>query len=120
MAAMANQAIAFAIPVLPGKTAALRELAKTVSGPKANDYDQHEKRFKIDKESWFLQRSPQGDWFVAYFEPKDTKWSEAFTASKEPFDLWLKDRLKEISGIDFSAPPPPGTASSEWILKYRY
>jgi hypothetical protein len=117
---MANQAVALAIPVLPGKTAALRELAKTLSGPKATDYDEHEKRFKVAKESWFLQQSPSGDLFVAYFEPKDAGWMEAFASSKEPFDVWLKDQLKEISGIDFSAPPPPGTASPQWILRYRY
>lgn len=95
------------IPVLPGKRVRLEELAKNLSGPKRGDFDASEKRVKMRKESWYLQSTPQGELCIVYGEADNVPKSVAdWAASKDPFDLWLKTQLKEITGIDFNQPIP--------------
>lgn len=52
------QAFCGAFPVLPGKTEAAKEFAKTVIGPRYKEFDASEKRLKSTKEAWFLQKTP--------------------------------------------------------------
>ncbi len=111
--------LAFAFPILAGKTEALRKFAKPLSGPKSKEFDAFQKRFKTDKETWFLQSSPQGDMVIVYFESKDpVKVMGDFVASKHPFDVWYKDEVKEISGVDMNK--PSGEPLPEQVFKYRY
>ncbi len=111
--------LAFTLPVMPGKKAALEELAKSVSGPKRKEYDTSEKKLKIDRETWFVENSPQGDTWILYAEGKDLEKSFAkWVASKEPFDLWFKEQVRTISGVDFNN-PPPGELPKQ-LLRYRF
>ena len=106
-------------PVLPGKRAHLEELAKTLSGPRKEELDASQRRVGIRKESWFLQSMPQGDLVIFYAEGDDVPKSiAAWAASKDPFDVWLKARLKEISGIDWNEPPPGPFPAQQ--LRYGY
>jgi hypothetical protein len=111
--------LAFTVPILPGKRTALEELAKTVSGSKKKEYDNSEKKLRIAKETWFVESSPQGDVWILYAEGKDlAKSFDGWVASKDSFDLWFKGQMKEITGIDFSN-PPPGDLPKQ-LLRYRY
>lgn len=111
------QAFCIAIPVLAGNSEAGREFAKTVMGPRFKELDASEKRLKITKEAWFLQKTPQGDLVTVYFETDDVKKSlEEFARSKDPFDRWFKDQVKTITGVDLEQP----FEAPERILAYRY
>lgn len=106
-----------AMPVLPGKRKLLEELSKSLAGPKKGEFDASEKRVKVRKEDWFLQSTPQGDLCLFYGEADN--WSKSLSdwgASKDPFDIWLKDQLREITGVDFNR-PIPGPLPTE-LLKY--
>ena len=112
--------ICIAFPILKGKEAELKDLAKTLKGPKRKEFDKSEKRLKTTKETWFIQESPQGSMALAYFESKidPVKAFEGLAGSKDSFDVWLKDKMREISGIDFNKPsegPMP-----EQIMTYGY
>ncbi len=111
--------LALAYPILPGKREAVKALAKTVSGPKSKEFHDMEKRYKTDKETWFLQPSPQGDMVIYYSEGKDlSKSFSDWAASKNLFDVWFKQELKELTGIDFNNPPEGPLP--EQIFKYRF
>jgi hypothetical protein len=98
--------LALIVPILPGKTDDVQKLADTLNGPKRKELDKPQKNLKIAKETWFLQRIPQGDFLIVYAERKDVAKSFAdLIASKDPFNLWLKDEEKKISGIDLNNPP---------------
>ena len=106
-------------PVLPGKRALLEGLAKTLSGSRKNELDASQRRIGIRKESWFLQSTPQGDLVIFYAEGDDVpKAIATWAASKDPFDVWLKAQLKEISGIDWNRPFPGPFPSQH--LRYGY
>src|SRR5437879_9758008 len=65
------------------------------------------KRIGITRERGWLQQTPQGDVFVLVLEGDDpVKANELFAASKEPFDVWFKERVGPLAGADFGQPIP--------------
>jgi hypothetical protein len=105
--------LALSYPILPGKTEAAKKLFEAIKTEKWKEFDQSQRRSGIKKERDFLQTTPIGDMVILYMESDD--FQRAFTEfgnSKDPFDMWLKQELKDISGIDFSE-PAPGTMPQE-------
>jgi hypothetical protein len=108
--------VAMAMPVLPGKTEAARKIFLTVKNEKWEDYDHSQRKSGISRERDFLQSTPMGDMIIIYLESSDlNKAFSEFGASTDPFDVWMKEELKNVSGIDFSQPmsgPMPELLSS--------
>jgi len=104
-----------AFPVLPGKTEAGREFAKACMGPRHAEFSEALRKQGISKESWFLQKTPQGDLIVVYLEAQDVEkvfgGEEGYLAkSKGAFEVWFKEQVKSITGVDLGQPatePPP-------------
>jgi hypothetical protein len=104
--------------VLPGKEAAVKQFAKDMQSKK-KDFEKSEKRLDVKRETWFLQTSPQGTLVIVNFEAKDlNKAFTGFAKSTDPFDVWMKDQVKQLTGLDMSAPmtgPLP-----ELLFSYGY
>lgn len=97
--------VAFVVPIIPGKKAKLEEFAKTLSGAKKEEFKESQKLFETTKETWFLQTTPAGDMIIVYSEMADVaKNMGGWIASKRPFEQWLKNEIKEITGLDFNQP----------------
>jgi len=78
-----------------------------MAGPRHGEYEASRKRLGISREVAYLQQTPQGDMAVVYFEVQDIpSVFEGFGRSQEPFDVWFREQVKEIHGIDFSEPLP--------------
>ena len=61
----------------------------------------------VTKESWFLQETPMGDFIIVHLHaPDPEKVHAGLAASDEPFDVWFKAQVLELTGIDISTPPP--------------
>lgn len=94
-----------AFPVLPGKEEQAKVFAKEV-GRRMSELDESEKRLGVTKEFWSLASSPQGSMVLVYFEGQDIQKVFAdFANSKDPFDVWYKNQVKEFTGVDLGAPP---------------
>jgi hypothetical protein len=105
---------AFFIPILPGKTTDAVAFAECLCGERKSDLDQAQ--VTVTKESWFLQETPMGDFLIVYYHAPDArKVGEALASSQEPFDVWFRSQVLEITGIDFSQPPK---GSSKQILNW--
>jgi hypothetical protein len=99
------QSINLALPILPGKTHAVKHMFKTIKQEKWPDYQRVQKNQGIEKERDTLQTTPHGDFLLIYIESQDIQKTLAtFTASKDPFDLWYMGEMKKNTGIDFSQP----------------
>jgi len=65
----------------------------------------------VTKEEWSLQQTPMGSLVIVRFETGDIEGAFAGLAeSNEPFDVWFRLRVQEITRVDLSAPmerPPP-------------
>lgn len=100
-----------AFPILPGKSEAGKEFAKACMGPRRAEFAEALKTHGVTKESWFLQKTPQGDLIIVYFEANDVqKTFELLAKSKAPFDVWFKQQVKSVTGLDMEQPsdqPPP-------------
>ncbi|MBS1718289.1 MAG: hypothetical protein JSS72_11215 [Armatimonadetes bacterium] len=96
---------AFFVPILPGKTEAALAFAEALNTTRRAELDKTQVR--VTKESWFLQETPMGDFLIICFTADDgNKVNESLTASQEPFDVWFKDQIMDITGIDANQPLP--------------
>ncbi len=97
------ETIAFAFPVLPSKTEALKELAETFRNEKKEEFKDFLRRLDTIEENWYLQPFGDIDLCICYLAAENL--SSAFgklAASDHPFDSFIKDINKEIFGIDFN------------------
>lgn len=99
-----------AFPVLAGKTDEARKFARETMN-RREEFNASQKRGAITKEEWSLQETPEGGLVLVRFECDDIERAFAtLAASTDPFDVWFRARVQEVSGTDLSAPsdePPP-------------
>ena len=99
--------LASAFPILPGKTEQWKHFSQEMAGPRRNEYEASRTRLGITREVAYLQQTPQGDLAVVYSEAQDiARVFEGFGRSQEPFDVWFREQVKEIHGVDFTQPLP--------------
>jgi hypothetical protein len=107
------------IPVLPGMTDHAELFVATLMGLRWKEYDRSQKHFKIRRETWFLNKTPQGDFLIFYAEGEDiVKSFEDWVVSEDPFEIWVKDEVQKISGVDPN--DPPAGPLPKQILRYGY
>lgn len=96
--------IALAFPVLAGNEGKARDFAAEVKN-KRKDSEKSAKRLKIKRNAWFLQQLPQSSTLIVFIEADDVqKAMSEFAMSADPFDVWLKEGTKAITGMDFNLP----------------
>jgi hypothetical protein len=97
----------FTIPIISGKTDAARGFLSELEEKRKPDYAVSERRLGITKEVWALQSGPDGDRYVIFFQSENIPASVTqFIGSKDGFDLWFKERVKDSTGIDLNQPLP--------------
>jgi len=95
-----------AFPILPGKTDQARAFANEVVGARRREFEESQARFGATRETWALQATPDGDFMLVWFEAPDIeKGFATLGESMEPFDVWFREQVKEINGIDLAEPP---------------
>lgn len=111
------QTIAFAAPMLPGKTEADREaLASCGSGDRRAEHQASRKRAGIARESVWIQSTPAGDVAVVVVEAPDVQAAMGSLAtSEDPFDRWFREHIKDVHGMDLAEGFPP----PEQVLDFR-
>jgi hypothetical protein len=83
-----------------------KSVLNEVKGPRKKDYQASRKKMGIKHERVWLQQTPMGDFVLVSFEGKDTsKVMDKFLKSKDPFDKWFAQNIKEIHGIEVSSNP---------------
>ena len=97
----------FALPILPGKTEAARAFLQELDGPRKPQWNDCARLMRVAKETWAIQQTPQGDFFVVYMAGENLAETFAqFAASQDEFDLWQKQQVRETTGADLRTPPP--------------
>lgn len=101
-------AMAFAVPVLPGKEDEHRQLDEELMGSRRPEYTASRKRLGIHREASWHQQTPDGTLALIYIEADDPGAAMAgMGSSDDPFDVWFRGRVSDIFGIDLSQPGPP-------------
>jgi len=98
--------ICLVIPVKQGKSESAREFMHHLEAERKGEYEVSERRIGIDKEVWYLAHVPAGDELVAYMETPDFSGAlSSFSQSRDPFDMWFKASLDDVTGLDLNNPP---------------
>ena len=98
--------ICLVIPIYDDKLDVAREFMRELEQERKEEYAASERRIGIDKEVWYIAAVPGGRQFVAYIETLDFPNALGmFSQSRDPFDVWFKDRLCEATGLDLNQPP---------------
>ena len=102
--------VGFLAPISKGKTGDLRKLIKEMEGREEETVASWDRRGVISEQAW-LNQTPEGDMLVIVQQFKDPEaGNKAFAESKDPFDLWLKEKIQEIHGFsveDMAKAPLP-------------
>jgi len=102
--------LAIALPCLPGGGQKLRELAAICGGSRRAEFEDFHSRVGLTGERWFIQQTPQGELCLITLEGDPGGAIGKLGASDHPFDVWFRNSVKEVHGVDFSQPmpgPPP-------------
>ncbi len=98
---------AFALPILPGKAAVAHAFQEELEGRRKREYGRSERARGIVRELWFVQETPMGEFFVVYLEsPNLRRAFDHLAASQDAFDVWFKQQLVHVTGIDVSIAAP--------------
>ena len=92
-----------AVPLVPGREAELRELARKLLGERREEAIAFYTRFGIVHESWHLQTTPHGSWVIGVTQletPSLGTSARRYSESEHPFDRWFKDQVHRLSGIN--------------------
>jgi hypothetical protein len=111
------ETIAFAAPILPGKTQTDREaIASCAHGDRQAEYQASRGRAQIARESVWIQATPDGDVAVIVIEAPDIQAAMGSLAtSEDPFDRWFRESVKDVHGMDLAEGFPP----PEQVLDFR-
>jgi hypothetical protein len=96
--------IALAIPILPGKTEQFNKFISTLNGDKHDEFKASRETLDV-YERTFLQETPNGDSVIVTLEGTDPEAALAkLGTGKDAFTKWFVKEVKEIHGVDLSAP----------------
>ena len=111
--------VCFALPVLQGQSDAARTFMQQLDGARRDEYDSSERRIGITKELWYLAQLPSGDHLIGYMESADFgRALPMFVASREAFDVWFKEQMMAVTGLDLNN-PPADMKPAELLSKYE-
>jgi hypothetical protein len=96
--------IVIAFPLLPGKRPHLGRFVDALLGERRTEYTRSQ--VSVVRERWYLQSTPLGDLILVYMEVPDPKLAfSSMAASQEPFDVWFREQVLEITGVDLAQTP---------------
>jgi hypothetical protein len=114
---IATQTLCFAAPLVPGTASTDREEMNSCwHGERSDEHSASRRRHGITRESVWIQGTPAGDVAVVLIESPDLPRALlGLATSDEPFDLWFREHLLAVHGMDLTA----GMSLPEQVLNYR-
>ena len=98
--------VAFTAPVLPDKLEAWKEFHEQLDGLRRWDFEDQQRRLGLIRHRVWLQDTPDGHVALVVQEGEDPERARALlAASNHPFDVWFKEQVLELHGLDLSQAP---------------
>lgn len=99
----AANGIILAFPILAGKVEAWRRFCQELAGSRHRQYETSRQHSGITHERMTLVENPFGATAVTILESPDiAKTLENLITSESSFDLWYRQRLRELHGVNLS------------------
>ena len=88
------------------KVEELLRFRDTVVNERAVDTDSFYRRHGVTHESWHLQDINGSPWVICCTDVSDrAAAAESYSASEQEFDLWFKEQVLRLSGVDPNKTP---------------
>jgi hypothetical protein len=116
--------IVLTFPILDGKVEAWRRFCQELSDFRRQPYEDSRQRFGITHERLALVETGFGATAVTTLEAPDVAQALGqIIASDLPFDVWYRDKLKELHGVNLSgyeqfAKPIPLPPNQELLFEW--
>ncbi len=95
--------IVLTFPILADKVEAWRRFCQEMAGSRRKSYEASRQQLGITRERLALVETAYGSTAVTTLEAPDIANALGqIIASTSPFDIWYRDRLKELHGIDLA------------------
>lgn len=99
------QTVAFAVPILPGKLKATKQLGRMLDHDRRDEAIAIRRKAGIDRELAFIHYTPMGEFTIIVWDTADVgKAFEVVGKDRSDFGVWFSDQLQELHGMDLSAP----------------
>jgi hypothetical protein len=109
---------AIAVPLISNKVEAWKTWIRECMGPRREEFEEFNERMELTLHRAWLTEGPQGPLAIVVVDgPGANSFLEKLARSKEPFDRWLRERISEYHGIDFSKPDV--VQPSQMLMDYR-
>ena len=97
---------AIAVPILADKAEHFKAFIGALNGAKKADFAASRKRLGV-RERTFHQQTPMGDFVIVTLEGDDPAGAfKKFGQGDDAFTKWFVAEVKNIHGVDVTAPPP--------------
>lgn len=95
--------IVLTFPIVTGKVEAWRRFCQELSGSRRQMYEKSRRRLGVTREQLALVETAFGSAAVTTLEAPDVdKALGQIIASEHPFDLWYRERVRELHGINLA------------------
>ena len=95
-------------PIADGKIDAWKKFIEEMkSGSKREGFSDLNQRYKLTRHEVWYAETPGGPMAVVIHEgPGGEDFMQAVVHSNHSFDVWMREQLAELHGMDFNEPPP--------------
>ena len=94
-------------PITEGKLDTWKQWIGEINGARGQELAEFNRRYGLTRHAAWLVETPSGPAVIALHEgPGGDEFMHKIGPSQHQFDLWFKEKLKEIHGIDVTQPPP--------------
>jgi len=94
-------------PILEGQVDNWKQWTAEIAGARKDDFTDLNRRHGLTRHAAWLTETPDGQAVIAYHEgPGSDDFLQKIAASDHPVDLWFRDKIKAIHGLDLTQPPP--------------
>ena len=95
------------VPIVEGKLEAWKAWTAELNGARQSEFSSFNARYGLTRHAAWLAATPMGTVVVAQHEgPGADTFMSKLGSSTDSFDQWFAGKVKELHGLDVSAPPP--------------
>jgi hypothetical protein len=98
--------LAFATPIVPGKTEEWRAFVAELTGPRRQEFAESRRRAGVHERT-FLQSTPAGDVVISTLEGDDPAGAfQRMMQEGDEFTRWFLQAVQRVHGVDLTQPLP--------------
>ena len=95
------------VPIVEGKLDAWKAWVVELEGSRKDALSDFNRRYGLTRHAAWLTETPGGPMVIALHEgPGGDELMPKLAASQNEFDVWFRERILEIHGMDVTQPPP--------------